>query len=273
MVWIVGHRGSPSKEPENTFPSYERAERDGATALEIDICVTADDELLVWHDCHPASVEARLRQWNLEPQTKHCPRTFERPVREMTLAEARASLGYEGALAHLPTLGEVFEWSHAHPRIGLVFIDVKLPASSAHLAPVVLRRLAELPRPRFDFVLECAEVAIASEMRRLGTRHMLGLDVWKRRGLDQAFRLGVDWTCAQKPRPIQWPFPSARLRSVIRDAPSRNVCAFNLNDPDEMRRVLDMGVDAIMTDHPEVLAQIVASRDRRSSPRVTATAW
>lgn len=260
MVWIVGHRGSPSKEPENTFPSYEQAERDGATALEVDICVTADDELLVWHDCHPSSVEARLRQWNLEPQTRFSPRRFERPVREMTLDEARASLGYEDASAYLPTLGEVFEWSHAHPRIGLVFLDVKVPASSVHLVPVVLRRLAELPRPRFDVVLECAEPATASELRRLGAPWQLGLDVWTRSGLEQAFRLGVDWTCAQKPRPMQWPFPSARQRSIIKHAPPSKICAFNINDEKEMHRLLDMGVDAIMTDLPETLAGVVSAR-------------
>lgn len=259
MVWIVGHRGSPAKAPENTFPSYEQAERDGANALEIDICVTADDELLVWHDCHPAALEARLRQWNLEPQTQYCPRPFEHPVREMTLAEARASLGYEGVSTHLPTVGEVFEWSHAHPQIGLLFIDVKLPASAVSLVPIVLRRLAELPRPRFDVVLECAEVAIASEMRRLGARWALGLDVWKAGGLEQAFRLGVEWTCAQKPRHVQWPFPSSRLRSVVEKAQSqsKNVCAFNINDEEEMRTLLDMGVDAIMTDRPDLLAACV----------------
>ena len=259
MVWIVGHRGSPAKEPENTFPSYERAERDGATGLELDICVTADDELVVWHDCHPAALEARLRQWNLEPQTKYCPRPFERPVREMTLTEARASLGYEDVDVHIPTLGEVFEWSHDHRRIGLLFIDVKLPASAAHLVPIVLARLAQLPRPNFDIVLECAEPKIASAMRRLGTRSKLGLDVWKENGLEQAFRLGVEWTCAQKPRPVQWPFPFARLRSIIRRAPSQNVCAFNINDENEMRRLIAMGVDAIMTDKPELLASLVSS--------------
>ena len=257
MVWIVGHRGAPANEPENTFPSYERAEADGATALEIDICVTADDELLVWHDCHPAALEARLRRWNLEPQTKYCPRRFERPVRAMTLAEARASLGYEDVDVHLPTLGEVFEWSHAHRRIGQLFIDVKLTASNAHLVPVVLRRLSQLPRPSFDVVLECAEVKIASELRRLGARWPVGLDVWKKKSLEQAFRLGVEWTCAQKPRPVQWPFPFARLRSVIRRAPSKMVCAFNINDEQEMRQLIDMGVDAIMTDRPDVLAASV----------------
>lgn len=259
MVWIVGHRGAPTKEPENTFPSYEQAERDGATALEVDICVTADDELLVWHDCHPAALEARLRQRNLEPQTKYCPRSFERPVRQMTLTEARASLGYEGVTTHLPTLGELFEWSHAHRRIGLLFIDVKLPASSAHLVPVVLRRLSQLPPPNFDVVLECAEIKIASEMRRLGARWQLGLDVWKKKNLEQAFRLGVEWTCAQKPRPVQWPFPFARLRSVIDGAPSKNVCAFDINEENEMRQLVEMGVEAIMTDRPDLLAPLVSA--------------
>ena len=49
----------------------------------------------------------------------------------------------------------------------------------------------------------------------------------------------------------------ARLRSTIRRASSKNVCAFNINDETEMRELIDLGVDAIMTDRPDMLARVV----------------
>jgi glycerophosphoryl diester phosphodiesterase len=39
------------------------------------------------------------------------------------------------------------------------------------------------------------------------------------------------------------------------------VDAWTINDPVEMRRVLDLGVDVVMTDHPETLAGVLAERE------------
>ena len=38
LFLVAGHRGSPTFEPENTLPSFERAINDGANSLEVDIC-------------------------------------------------------------------------------------------------------------------------------------------------------------------------------------------------------------------------------------------
>ena len=35
---------------------------------------------------------------------------------------------------------------------------------------------------------------------------------------------------------------------------------WTIDDPEEMHRLLDLGVDAIMTDRPEVLASVFAER-------------
>ena len=47
---IVGHRGSPTKELENTFESFDRAEADGADGVELDVRLTLDGEAVVHHD-------------------------------------------------------------------------------------------------------------------------------------------------------------------------------------------------------------------------------
>jgi glycerophosphoryl diester phosphodiesterase len=47
---LFGHRGSPVHEPENTIPSFKRALADGCNAIELDVHLTRDDQIVVIHD-------------------------------------------------------------------------------------------------------------------------------------------------------------------------------------------------------------------------------
>ncbi len=47
---IMGHRGAPADEPENTLRSIRRALTMGVDAVEIDVQLTKDGELAVIHD-------------------------------------------------------------------------------------------------------------------------------------------------------------------------------------------------------------------------------
>lgn len=47
---LYGHRGAAAHEPENTLRSFHAALRDGADALETDVRLTADRQVVVFHD-------------------------------------------------------------------------------------------------------------------------------------------------------------------------------------------------------------------------------
>ena len=47
---IVGHRGYPSKYPENTIRSYEEAAKAGVDMIEVDVTVSKDKIVMVSHD-------------------------------------------------------------------------------------------------------------------------------------------------------------------------------------------------------------------------------
>ena len=47
---VVAHRGAPTVAPEHTIPAYEAALQAGADALELDVHLSADDQLVVIHD-------------------------------------------------------------------------------------------------------------------------------------------------------------------------------------------------------------------------------
>jgi glycerophosphoryl diester phosphodiesterase len=49
-LWVVGHRGAPRRERENTIASFDLAESLGADAIELDVQQTRDGELVVFHD-------------------------------------------------------------------------------------------------------------------------------------------------------------------------------------------------------------------------------
>src|SRR5512140_1977680 len=50
MINIVGHRGAPVEEPENTLRSFRRALDLGVAAVELDVQLTRDGCLAVIHD-------------------------------------------------------------------------------------------------------------------------------------------------------------------------------------------------------------------------------
>ena len=58
MTHVIGHRGAPEIEPENTVASFHAAARIGADGVEFDVRRTADGRLVVHHDAHLADGRA-----------------------------------------------------------------------------------------------------------------------------------------------------------------------------------------------------------------------
>src|ERR1043166_1131670 len=57
---IIGHRGAPHQACENTLESFEEALQLGANALELDVSMTSDQHVVLWHDWVP-SIKSALR--------------------------------------------------------------------------------------------------------------------------------------------------------------------------------------------------------------------
>ena len=47
---IIGHRGWAAKYPENTLLGFQKAIDAGATMIELDVQLTSDNHLVVFHD-------------------------------------------------------------------------------------------------------------------------------------------------------------------------------------------------------------------------------
>ncbi len=79
---IYGHRGSRTRLPENTMPSFQLALEEGADGLEIDVRLTKDGTVVVCHDpdlkrVGDADFTILEHTWEeLSKMSVHCPEVF-----------------------------------------------------------------------------------------------------------------------------------------------------------------------------------------------------
>ncbi len=299
--FVVGHRGSPVVEVENTMESLQRAVHDGANALEVDVCVTREREVVLWHDYDPNEYCARFRQWGLEPYVGYRPvapwnSALRKPTSELSLSELRRDYGYARKLRlsgrvdrEIPRLARLFEWASRERRLELVFLDMKIPKERIDLVPTILATVAALEdwyRTSFEIILESDSPEIVREVRKLAPSRGVVLDVEPHAGfvsdlrspsaVRAAIRHRLRRAVAQKPRCITL-FPFATHRKIIEQdmallrkfneenphCPIEGVCSFLINEPEEMQHLVSLGVTAIQTDRPQLLRAIAEAHGHR----------
>jgi glycerophosphoryl diester phosphodiesterase len=251
--WLVAHRGGSHLAPENTLPAFERAAALGADALEVDVRLTSDGALVVFHDDDTARLTG-------EPGT----------VEARTLAEVRAldaAFGFseDGGATHplrgkgvrVPTFAEALE------RFPAMRFNVDAKTEDAGLAEA----LAEVVRAARAVERVCVGSFFDVQAERLGrllpdacrylpqdaaTCHVLnaksgGGGAGCPRGYDLAdlpHRLGVMTVVDAK---------------VVAYFHARGVPihVWTVDDEQEMRDLLALGVDGIVTDRPDVLKRVL----------------
>jgi glycerophosphoryl diester phosphodiesterase len=97
---IIGHQGAPHQACENTLESFETALQLGANALELDVSMTSDQHVVLWHDWMP-SIKSALRPTGM-CSLRHP--LLPQPLHEVPLHELLRDYGYEHAGQRIPLL-------------------------------------------------------------------------------------------------------------------------------------------------------------------------
>lgn len=191
---VIGHRGSPTKEVENTIPSFRRALDEGANAIELDLCMTSDGHVMIWHDWNPNDAIALAREQGGESGMKVRPRfppvgsSLRRPMDELTLDEFRANYWYatknildkERVDAEIPTLEQFLAWAASQDRLHYVMFDIKLPESKSSLTEALISRIdsmVKLYNPKFKPVYMSPHPSVWQAIGALITGTGLAFDV------------------------------------------------------------------------------------------------
>jgi glycerophosphoryl diester phosphodiesterase len=152
----VGHRGSKVAAPENTLAGCAAAIERGAHGVEVDVCVTSDGQVVLWHDRDPTSLIARARRRGADGGAfvPFVPPDCERPVSELPWTALRARFGYARSagpgsperVALIETLDEFAVWLAGEPRARVAMLDVKLDATELRQVGMLVRALARIHR-------------------------------------------------------------------------------------------------------------------------------
>jgi glycerophosphoryl diester phosphodiesterase len=230
---VLGHRGSPEKEIENTIPSFLAALDDGADGVELDVHLSSDSQVIVFHD-------ADLRRLA----------GVDRAVGEMTAEELRSVELRAGDLpqGQIPTLEEVMD---TLPDRTIVNVELKGPGTN--------------PDGLEDAVGEvmsskgAVERCIISSFNPVRLRRMKLLEP----GLGTAFLHSgsvTEWparTTLRVAGRISGLHPQSRQVDEQYVASARSVGRFvnvwTVNEEEDIRRLLSLGVDGIISDRPALV--------------------
>jgi glycerophosphoryl diester phosphodiesterase len=243
------HRGahgvaSPDGAGENTMAAFEAAIALGYRFVETDAHVTADGVLVAFHDHELDRVTDRTGE-----------------IGDLVWSEvAKARVGEAGD--GVPLLEDLLT---AWPDVR-VNIDPKHDAAVEPLADLV-RRTGTLDRVCFGAFSD-KRLARLRSLLGPGTCTSMGPRAVRRllvasRGVP-AGRFGS--ACVQVP-PSQGRMPLVTERFVT-TAHDRGlpVHVWTIDDPVEMARLLDLGVDGIMTDRPDLLKDVLVARGQWVGP-------
>ena len=240
---VLGHRGAPRARPENTLAGFAKARQLGADGVELDARRTADGTLVVHHDPHVEGVGLLVE------------RRFE---------ELRA------ARPAIPTLAEALQACAGM----LVNVEIKcLPwepdADSpgrdvVHAVASVVRAASYVPVS--DVIVSSFDLGAVDECRAFAPEVTTA---WLTSGQELASAAAVacehghEWLHPDRAAALR---ASAGEIAVAKDSGLR-VNVWTVDDADEIVQLAKAGVDAIITDVPDVatsvLGEMIELRGRR----------
>jgi glycerophosphoryl diester phosphodiesterase len=239
---VLAHRGLALDVPENTLASFAAAVELGADYIETDVHASRDGVAMIAHDSsldRVAGVDAQVSQLTTGELQKvdlgggHRMPTLLEALR--AFPEARFNIDVKSQEAG-PAVARAVSEATATARVLVTSFSSKRRAVAVSLLPGVANSASA---PRFALILALAKLGL------------LGVVPWTCRGIDA----------------VQVPPRRGRLAiatpRVIRALHRRGleIHIWTVNDPREMTRLLELGVDGIVTDRADLALALVRSGD------------
>lgn len=287
LPMIAAHRGGGDNNPENTMLAFREAVKTiGVDIIESDLYLTKDGYLVYNHDSYIDETCNINGDLTLDEVEDLCDDKANRHyIKDMTLEELRRyNFGYyfedengeriykdatdlEGSGLQIATVDQLFaEFYEEYPDL-LFIVEIKNSGELGYEACRILNEtLNQYPEYRDQIVVGTFHDEIEAELKANYSDLMRGAPIGTAAKFVLTTYLGVnlfdnsDFACLQIPTSydlgIEINLDSGML---INRAHRRNVAVqyWTINDPDEMRELIELGCDCIMTDNPELLKQVL----------------
>lgn len=242
MEWptLIAHRGAPLRAPENTLASLRSAKALGAKWVEFDVCLTRDHRAIIFHD------DTLERTSNLQGYVSQ---TDYEVIRR---ADAGGWFDARFVGEPIPTLAQYLQCADAL-NVG-INIELKGGESPEVLAQCVLRDVSlhwgdTRPQPLISSAsVDCLQ-ALRSQRSEFPCAYIM--DVWS----DEWVDVVTDLDCVAVH--VNYETLNGHRIDAVKAA-HKKIVAYTVNDKSIANALYAMGVDAIFSDDPQLLAE---SRD------------
>ena len=280
LPMIAAHRGGGISNPENTLMAFRAAVNEyGIQICETDLWMTADGHLVYSHDSSinrvacPEGAEKvviaehtleELRAYNMGYNFKD-PESGRYIYRDLTDAE-QAAKGLKILEFH-----ELLEEFYGARKDLLFIVEIKNDGEQGFAAADIIdRTLAErFPDYRSNLVVgtfhpaieECLQKDHPGLMRGASTAGAAKFIISQLLRVNPLFK--ADFSCLQIP--MSYNIKGIELdltrKTIIDRAHRRGIAVqfWTINEEEDMRALIDLGADAIMTDDPQLLKRVLDS--------------
>jgi glycerophosphoryl diester phosphodiesterase len=255
---LQGHRGARGHAPENTLPGFERALAMGVTTLELDVGVTRDGVVVIHHDraLNPDLARGPDGRWIGAPGPLIKDLAFAE-LQRYDVGRIRPGSEYAQRFPHqqpidatrIPRLAELFEITR--------HLSVKFNVETKISAEAPAETLAPEPFAR----------ALIAEIRKAGLERRASIQSFDWRTLAVVEREApqiatVYLTGSRNSDPEKVHAAGGRIWSpdfqqldAAKAAAARRlglrIIPWTVNERADIRRMLDLGVDGIISDYPD----------------------
>ncbi|MEM9177318.1 MAG: glycerophosphodiester phosphodiesterase family protein [Myxococcota bacterium] len=236
---VIAHRGASGDRPENTLPAFEEAIAQGADMIETDLHLSRDGVVVIHHD---AGLDRLGEEGEIRGRTAS------------ELAALDAAPGAPGTL-RMPTLLDVLD-NFAERIDWNLELKVGLEAPYEGIEELVLGEVEARGLLR-RVIFSCFDDSVLERLRAGSREARLGVLVSPRAPQDVFAR--AERVSAEAIHPHTF-LVDADLVAGAHDR-GLAVYPYTANEPEEMARLLDLGVDGVITNHPRVLGDLLRARE------------
>jgi endoglucanase len=308
---IQGHRGARSLLPENTLPSFKRALEIGVDTIECDLAITKDGEVVIYHDRHlnPHITRGPDGQWLEHAGPAIASLTYQE-LQAYDVGRIKPATRYAREFSdqvaidgtRIPKFSELLDLvsKSANKHVG-IDCETKIspidPQSTWPVEKFVDRVIAEIRKARMEdrtmiqsFDWRSLRLIKAIEPR-IRTMHLS--ESWTLQPLPNGDSspwvagFGPEQFGGSVPKAVKaaggdiWaPHHSSVTAELIKESHSLGLqlIPWTINDSDTIQKMIALGVDGIISDHPErVVTALAQSRTivpgNQSMLRVRGTEW
>ncbi len=253
--WVIAHRGGRDLFPENTMVAFDGSNDLGVDALEMDVCLTKDGQLVTHHDLtidRTSNGAGKLIDFTFQELQKF---NFGHHFKDIN-----GQLPFRELTVNIPTMDEVMEkYSAKYPLI----IEIKNKSENGFKAAQKLLDLIQKYKIEQNVIVASFHDEVLEKFRALSEDKILTATTFaETKKYVASKKLALPFLFKSQGAAVQIPMKAKGINlaksGFVKTAHKRNMIIhyWTINTTENMQKLINFGVDGIMTDRPDLLIDL-----------------